>query len=455
MHTLNNRQIRNLEYRLTKRFRTYSLFFISVGLLMSSQSFGITLQQAETMALEADPIVMSHQATSRALLDESISNNALPDPKFRLGLFNLPVDSLSTTQEPSTQLRLGIQQAFPRGDSLDINQEKSRWLSKSAIARSENAKRLLLRELRETFLNLYYELRAGSIINETRELFSNLVKTTEAQYAAGRVNQQDVIQAELELSRLEDRGIRINSKEDEYRAQLALWIGQAAWGLIDNHFPALVELPRFNNNSPDDTNLNDINSILIQHPSVLIETTNVEASRKSTELARQDYKPGYSAFVEYRKRDGSDATGNDREDMLAAMVTMDIPLFTENRQDKKVSANLEKTKAAVFRRDDQLRTLKRMLDKDLAIYKRLGQRESIYRQDLLKSAKNNSAASLNAYKSGVSEFTTLMRAQITELDVRLADLRIRVDRKRAQARLLYITGETHIKKETHNSGEKQ
>ena len=36
-----------------------------------------------------------------------------------------------------------------------------------------------------------------------------------------------------------------------------------------------------------------------------------------------------------------------------------------------------------------------------------------------------------------------MRAQITELDVRLEDLRVRVDRAVAQAKLLYITGDTH------------
>ena len=48
---------------------------------------------------------------------------------------------------------------------------------------------------------------------------------------------------------------------------------------------------------------------------------------------------------------------------------------------------------------------------------------------------------MNAYQSGVTEFTTLMRARITDLDVRLADLRIRVDRTMALASLLYLAGE--------------
>ena len=281
-----------------------------------------------------------------------------------------------------------------------------------------------------------FVLLQGKLVGESEIPCDNskLVKITEAKYAAGRVNQQDVIQADLELSRLEDRAIRINSKEDEYRVQLATWIGDEAFDTIERHFPELPDLP-------DMTDTNDVNSLLTQHPSVLIETAKVEASRKSIDLAKQDYKPGFNAFIEYRKRNGNDALGNEREDMLAAMVTMDIPLFTENRQDRKVSASEEKNQAAVYNRDNKLRALKTMLGNNLAIHKRLGERASIYKKDLLKSAKNNSAASINAYQSGVTEFTTLMRARITELEVRLADLRIRVDKKRAQARLLYITGE--------------
>jgi outer membrane protein TolC len=59
---------------------------------------------------------------------------------------------------------------------------------------------------------------------------------------------------------------------------------------------------------------------------------------------------------------------------------------------------------------------------------------------MLREAGANAQASLKAYQSGVTEFTTLMRARITDLDVRLDELRIRVDRAKAHARLLYLAG---------------
>ena len=401
---------------------------------LSDLAHALSLQQAETMALEMDPLINSHRATSRSFEAESTANGTLPDPKLRLGMFNVPLDSFSTTEDPSTQLRIGIQQEFPRGDTTDLKQQQSKWLAQAAMAQASDEELKLLLNVRDTYLNLFYEIQAGRIVSETRELFGKLVKITEDQYAAGRVNQQDVIRADLELSRLDDRATKIQGNEDEHRAQLAQWIGDSAWLAIDDDLPAL----------PDVTDGVDINDMLTRHPSVLAETARVEASRTMTEVARQDYKPGIGAFVEYRKRFGENLDGSDRSDMMAAMVTMDIPLFTENRQDKRVAAREQSTNAARYSRDDRLRVLKRMLDKDRAVYKRLSERELIYKNKLVNSASSNSRASLNAYQSGVTEFTTLMRAGITELDVRLENLRIKVDRLRTQARLLYITGEQEI-----------
>ncbi len=408
-----------------------ALLGLSLGAIQPAQAEQrLSLQQAESIALQSDPLVNSQLATANALENESTAAGTLPDPKFRLGMFNVPLDTFELDQNPTTQLRLGIQQAFPRGDVLDIQAERAAIKSRAALARAEDAKRKILRDLREAWLNVYYQNEAARVIVDTKDLFSKLVKITEDQYAAGRANQQDVIRADLELSRLDDRHTKILSKQDQYRAVLAQWIGDAAWQSLDSSFPQLPP-PK----------LDDINAIITAHPAIQAMRDEVDAARKMTEMAKQDYSPGYNAFVEYRKRFGNNPDGSERTDMMAAMVTMDIPLFTENRQDKKVAANEELARAAQFRLDDKLRNLKRMFEKSQAMYQRSAEREQLYHDELLDSARENSEAALNAYQSGVTEFTTLMRAQITELDVRLNELRVRVDKAIAQARLLYITGE--------------
>ena len=389
---------------------SYAKTWLAAGLvlLFSHNVLALNLKQAEQLALTDDPMVKSYLASSRAFDDQSIADNTLPDPQLRLGMFNLPVDTFSTTQEPSTQLRLGVQQAFPKGDSLEYKQQQSRWLSKASLAQADDENLKITRDLREVYLNLYYEVQAEKIINNSRSLFKSLVKITEAHYAAGRVKQQDVLRADLELSRLDDRIVKTLGKQDEYRAALAQWIGDLSYQTIDDKFPVL----------PDMADTTDINSLLTKHPAIVMQAAKVNASRSMVEIAKQGYRPGVNAFVEYRKRFGENPNGSDRADMLAAMVTLDIPLFTANRQDKQVSANIEKTSAAQFQLDNKLRVLKRMLDKDQAIYKRLAQRQKLYHEELLASAKNNADASLRAYQSGVIEFK-IGRASCRERVLRL------------------------------------
>jgi outer membrane protein TolC len=402
-------------------------------MLFANNIFALNLQQAEHLAIQADPGIEKYKAASRSYVNSSIADDTLPDPKLRLGAVNVPVDTFDLEQEQMTQLKIGVQQNFPRGDSLALKQQQSQYLSRSALASADDASLKTIRDVRESYLNLFYEISAYQIIRETRHLFSELVKITESNYAAGRVNQQDVVLAGLELSRLDDRSTKIQTREESHRAKLAQWIGDIAWNTISTEYPELPELPA-------DV---DLNQVIPQHPLIRAESANVNASKQMTEMARQEYKPGWSLLFDYGYRSGNNPDGTERSDFATALVSMDMPLFTGNRQDKNVAANEQKIAAARYVKDDRLRQLKQLYDKNQHLWQRLGEREELYKNSLLKAAKNNSKVALNAYQSGVSEFDTLMRARMTELDVRLEDLRIRVDRSIAQAQLLYVVGDTN------------
>ena len=406
-----------------------------LSLLFVSNAQALNLQQAEMLSVQSDPTIERYKASSHSFDADSIADDTLPDPKLRLGAVNVPVDSFDFEQEQMTQLKIGVQQNFPRGDSLSIKQQQSQFLSRSSMAMADDAKLKILREVRETYLNLFYEVSAYQIIRETRQLFSELVKVTESNYAAGRVAQQDVVLAGLELSRLDDRSTKIQSEEESYRAELSQWIGELAWNDIDHGFP---DLPALSMEV-------DLNQIIPQHPLIQSEAAKVSASKKMTEMVKQDYKPGWGLLLDYGYRSGNNPDGTERADFASALVTLDVPLFTGNRQDKKLAANEHKVLAARFSKDDKLRQLKKFYDKNQHRWQRLGDRELLYKNSLLTAAKNNAEVALKSYQSGVTEFDTLMRAEITELDVRLEDLRVRVDRAIAHARLLYITGDNNEK----------
>jgi outer membrane protein TolC len=414
------------------RKNLFSGLLCSCCLSLSVNVSALNLAQAEKLAVNDDPSIESFQATSRSYGEESVADDTLPDPRLVFGAVNVPVDTFDLDQEPMTQLKVGVVQTFPRGDTLQLKQQQSQSLSRSASAMADDARLKTISNVRETYLNLYYEVAAYRIIKETRQLFSELTKITESSYAAGRVNQQDVLLADLELSRLDDRATKIQASEEGYRSKLAQWIGDVAWTTISTEFPVLPDLPE---------NV-DLNRVIPQHPLIRAESAKVEASKKMTEMARQEYKPGWSATLDYGHRSGYNPDGSERSDFASALVSLDIPLFTGNRQDKTVAANEEKIASARYAKDDKLRALKQQYEQNQHLWQRLSERKHLYETRLLTAAKNNSKAAMNAYQSGISEFNTLMRAQITELDVRLENLRVQVDRAIAQAKILYVIGDS-------------
>jgi hypothetical protein len=368
----------------------------------------LTLSEAEQIALERDPTVAASRVRSAALEEDAVADGQLPDPKLRTGLFNLPLDSFSVSQEASTQFRVGVQQAFPRGDTLRYKQKRTRWRAKAEASQAGVAEQRLVRE--------------------SRSLFAGLVDITQFQYGAGRVSQQDVLRAQLEFSQLDDRMTRILNAEEAARANLSEWIDEAAWRPLAAEFPELLSLPE----------KAILENGLDQHPEIIVQSAQIAATKEAVNIAREQYKPGWGVGAEFRKRFGDDPNGSNRADMAAVMLTMDLPLFVEKRQDRRLAASQKQADAAHLDRANIHRALRRTLAREYANWQRLGEREALFRTQLIREASANAEASLSAYQSGTTEFTTLMRARITELDIRLRAHRVRVDRAKAQARLLYL-----------------
>lgn len=389
----------------------------------------LTIERAVQTALQRDALINVYQSRSDAYREQSISEDTLPDPKIKFGFLNFPTDTFARNQEPMTQIKLGVQQMFPRGNSLEIKSQRAMSMSMAERAKTENQRRKVTHEVRETWLELYYWLKAKDIVSKNRNLFNKLVTVTKQQYAAGRQKQQDVISSELELGMLDDRELKIETKLEVTRAKLAKYIGNSySMNSLAAVLPEFI-LPRNNT------------SWLESHPMINMEDAMVQAKEKNVDLAKQSYKPSWMLDLSYGQREDDGATGKARPDFVTAMVVFDLPLFTADKQDKKVAASKYRLNSALNVREERKRNLSRMRESYLSKEIRLSQRIEKYKNLLIPKAIENTKAALYSYQSGRSEFTSLMRAQIIELETQLRGLRLDVDHKKTQAQLLYFVGE--------------
>jgi len=413
--------------------KQFALVALALAALPAIAGQTLTLQETERLALEKDVTAPRFEALANARQEQSVAAGQLPDPKLKLGAANLPIDSFDRKQENMTQMQVGIQQAFPPGRTLGLRSEQAQVMAGADLARARTMTRMVMRDVRERYLDVFYQVEAGRIIDTSRELFDQLLEVTRFYYAQGRKNQQDVLRASVELALLDDRRTRVRTDEDKMRADLARLIGpDAAYLPLSESFPAFDRLP----------SRAELDTAIQSHPSLQAEDIIVEAGQLGVDIARQKYKPGWMLDVTYGNRAGDNKDGSSRDDFLSAMVVMDIPLFTGKRQDRVLASRQKEVEAALLQRDDRYLRLKRQLDSDYAEWLRLDERLKLYRDTIFPEALQNAETSLTAYQSGVTDFTGVMRARITELDVKLQKLRIRVDKAKAEARLLYLANES-------------
>ncbi len=428
----------------------------------------LTLSEAETLAGRGEPGLGALREKAEALGEQAVADGQLGDPKLRLGVISLPTDSVDLAQEPMTQLQVGVQQAFPPGRTLEHRSRRTARMADAAVDSGDARALEVLKAVRQAWLETFYWLRAAQVVDESLHLFDQLVAITRSHYATGSGNQQDLIQAELELERLKDRAVKIRTQEDQARAELGRWVGPRR---------AAEPLPRDLPTLPPVLGHAELVKALEEHPLIQAESARVEVGTEGIALAREAYKASWMLDLSYGARAGRNpapgtsdaqralsvartwlaqqgtsfpnygvlnnqlaAAGSERADLLSVMVTVDLPLFTGNRQDRRLAASRHEADAAMLSRDNQLRELRRMLDETYAAWSRAGERLAHYRTSLIPRARENSEAALKAYGSERGDFNSVMRARIAELDTRLEALRLRVDRAKAQAGLLYLAG---------------
>jgi len=390
----------------------------------------LRIDEAVQIAIDSEPGTEAMRARAEALREESVAAGQLPDPQLRFGVNNFPIESGGFTTEGMTQAQLGIRQAFPAGNSRALSTRRLEALASKMNESAEARDRDVVTAVRQDWLDTFYWDRAQDVVTETREYFDDLITVTRSLYAVGQRDQQDVLQAELALSRLDDRLISINRQRASGRASLGEWIGAAASRPLDSTLPSWPALPAYEK----------LVEALESHPMLEAADAEVSARRAGIELAKEQYKPDWAIDLGYGYRDGSLVTGEPRSDFVSLSFVVDLPLFRANRQDRKLSAALSEKRAAEQEREQLMRRLQSQLEAEYARWEDLSRRIDLYRRSILPQAEDRAAAALLAYQSQSGDFSDVMRGYIDELETQLAFEQLRVERAQSRAVLANLGG---------------
>lgn len=408
-------------------------FTVAAAVALTSSAVAqepLTLAEVEDLALAAEPGQLAMQARAAALGERAIVAGDLPDPTLRIGVNNYPIQSGDFTTEGMTSAGLIYRQTFPAGKTRSLGTTQFESLATEANRNAEARGRNVLMAARSAWLEGYFWGQSHALIVEARPFFDDLATITRSLYAVGRKNQQDVLRAELELSRIDDRLIEIERQQARARAALGEWVGAEASRPIATALPAWTTVPSFN----------DLRENLSTHPTLTAADAQIAARDAGVELADQRSKPQWALDVAYSYRDGSLSNGDPRSDFVTVGVTVGLPFFSKKSVDSTLSAALQERSAARSMKSQAERELHSRLEAEFARWQDLSRRIALYEERILLQTRDHAQAALLAYQSDRGDFADVMRGYIDDLNTRIDFIRLQVERAQSYAMLANLGG---------------
>ena len=348
--------------------------------------------------------IQSMASKVESLKEEISFAGSLNDPRIGIGLLNLPTDTFRFDQEPMTQKQIFIAQKIPWFGKLDLRSQRAamKAIRQEAIL---NAKKL---ELARQIASAYYELgfvSSGQKINERLiKMLTQLLKVSESRYAAGQGLQQDVLQAQVEVSKLLDEQITLDKKRRMLEDRINSLLNRESFTPVippeNSPFPDLV--------LKEDT-LQD--RALKMNPWLKVKLAEIDQASVEVELARKDYWPDMDFKVAYGQRE-EDLNGRDLPDFFSTSVVVNIPLWQKTRQNKKLEATKLSHKSASQSYQNLVNSLPHKIDALVTDIRNLQKNYKLIKDALIVQAEQWARSSLTAYEVDKVNFNTMITAQV-------------------------------------------
>ncbi|MDS1863172.1 TolC family protein [Vibrio vulnificus] len=410
---------------------------VTSGQLLS-QSDPLTLLIEQALANDASRKQIFAQ--SQAIRESGVAASTLMDPKLKVGFGGLPVDSFKFDEDPMTNISVGLMQQFERGSTLELQSKKASQQADGMALQVAAREREVANGITQLWLELGYQQQAERVLLENQRLMRELESFISTNYSIGKSEAQDLLNAQLQVSQLEEKLQANQQMQRRILSQMSEWLGsewlyqqrdlkasnQLNWDALERLLSASSTTQHF--------------AQLAQHPMVQMANANIAVSQTQVELAEQSYTPQFGVEVMYAYRQANNMKGEPASDLVSAYLTMDIPLFTGNRQDRAHAAAQYQVGAAQSQKDLLLAQMNAKVNALLVDRSNLEQRLERYQNTLLEQAKARTKAVERGYQNSTAQFNDVIAATRDELAVELESQRLLTDLNQVNSNLAMLLG---------------
>jgi outer membrane protein TolC len=326
--------------------------------------------------------------------------STLPDPQFNLQHVSVgsPRPFAGYTNSDFAYLGLGASQDIPYPGKLRLKGEIAKREADVSRQQVESVQRAVLAELKATYFQLAYLSKTLTILEEDGELLKQVEQAADARYRSGMGTQQDVLQAQLQKTKLLREIAMHHLQVGKLEAQLKQLLNRSQES-PDIEPADLTETPLVQ------TYAELLAAGQVQNPEIVGAKKMIEKQSLQVDLARKDFYPDFNVQYMWQRTDPTQFRA-----YYMLTVGVRVPVYRSRKQ----RPELAQAEAEKLRASSELQARSQQVAAELRTQYVLAQQTSellkIHREGLSPQSRSEFQAALAAYQSNKQEFQALLTA---------------------------------------------
>ncbi|MEW6731723.1 MAG: TolC family protein [Acidobacteriota bacterium] len=391
----------------------------------------VSLTTLIEQTLENNPEIKSLQRNYDMMRARIPQAKAMPEPMLEVGYMGniIPLPPLDIQKgDPSSARMISFTQEIPfpgerslRGKMALMEADSNWWLY-------EQTRFNIIAELKQAYFEYWYLTKAIDTLAKNKELLEKFAKITESSYSVGRGTQQDLLKAQVEISRLIEQQALLTQRQETIVAQ----INSLRYQEINTLLGTPEELRPFE----FDHTLAGLNEIaLSESPSLKLQRRRIDREQYAIQLAKKEFYPDMSFGFSYQNRPGM-------PEMYGITFGLKLPLYFWQKQRPALTEAVASASMEKQRLDNTIAVLQyRIKDRYLALTT-AQQLINLYRSVIIPQATAALESAIVGYETGKVDFLTLLNNQLTLLNYQLSYYEQLSNAEKAVASLEPLVGTT-------------
>jgi len=397
------------------------------------QAADLKLQPLIEEALSANPGLDALTRRWEAFEARVRPAGALDDPVLKFEASNIPFGDLDFSSSPMSGKQIVFSQSIPFPGMLRAKEEAAEHASLAAESDLRDREGTVVNLVKQSYFTLAFLDRAIEVTEKNGGLLQNFVRVAQIKYAVGKGLQLDVLKAQVSLSALQARLIRLRTQRAVAESRLNLVLNRAVDQPVGQTDAVML--------TTLDTDFESMTSTAMESRPILQKLIHARRSFEAKErLAEALGKPMMMFSLGYRQRDFMAFDPVEGGDFFSVGVGITLPIYRGRKQKQMAAearANASMTDARLEATRQQVRFNVRSLLLAIDEHK---QEADLFRTAILPQAEQSLASARAGYAVDKVDFLTLLNNQLTLLNFEIDAYRHVTEHEKKIAELEAVVG---------------